>query len=87
MTELTVEEIQEPTPVPEEPPEEPPEKPPEEPPELTREPPEPEEIAQPAAKKRGRPPGSKKQAQSGAEAPITPTPPTRATRATRAGAR
>ena len=62
MTELSVEEIQEPTPpVPEEPPEEPPG----EPPELRREPSEvqaeePAELPpEPAPKKRGRPPGSK----------------------------
>ena len=61
MTELTVEEIQEPTPQPvsEEPPQEPPEEPP-------QEPPEPEVIEEPAElppepapKRRGRPPGSK----------------------------
>ena len=59
MTELSVEEIQEPTPQPEEPAEEPPA----EPPELRREPPkaEPAELEPdpPAPKKRGRPPGSK----------------------------
>ena len=69
MTELSVEEIQEPTPQPEEPaepPEEPPEEPPGEPPELRREPSEvqAEEPAElppepPAPKRRGRPPGSK----------------------------
>ena len=71
MTELTVEEIQEPVPVPEppeQPPEQPPEEPPEEPPELTREPPqeEPEVIepAVPAPKKRGRPAGSKNKAKA-----------------------
>ena len=61
MTELTVEEIQEPTPQPV--PEEPPEEPPEAPPELRREPPEvqAEEPAElpPAPKRRGRPAGSR----------------------------
>ena len=70
MTELTVEEIQEPTPQPvsEEPPEPEPVAPepevqaPEEPAELP-----PEEV--PAPKRRGRPPGSKNPIQSCAEAP------------------
>ena len=70
MTELTVEEIQEPVPLPEEPVEQPPQEPPEEPPELTREPPqeppEPEVIepAVPAPKRRGRPAGSKNKAKA-----------------------
>ena len=70
MTELTVEEIQEPVPEPPEPPE-PPEQPPEEPPELTREPPqeppEPEVIEEPAVpapKRRGRPAGSRNKAKA-----------------------
>ena len=61
MTELTVEEIQEPTPqpVPEEPPEEPPQETSAPEPEVIEEPAElpPEEV--PAPQRRGRPPGSK----------------------------
>ena len=77
MTELTVEEIQEPTPQPvsEEPPEP---EPPGEPPELRREPPEvqAEEPAEepPAPKRRGRPAGSKNKPKAIPKRRALPTP-------------